>query len=54
MTADDRGFERITVQFPPEPPVLTRQSSRILLAILVELTEIEAPDGPSGKGTHDC
>ena len=49
MTADDRDPEAITVRVPDELPVLTPQESRILLAILIELTEIEAPDGPPNE-----
>lgn len=48
MTADDRDEEAVTVRVPDELPVLTPETSRILLAILIELTE--APDGPPGEG----
>lgn len=50
MTADDRDEETVTVRIPDELPVLTPKTSRILLAILIELTEVEAPDGPPGEG----
>jgi hypothetical protein len=49
MTADDRDAETVTVRVPDELPVLTPETSRILLAILIELTEVEAPDGPPGE-----
>ena len=44
----------ISVQVPVELPPLTQQASRILLAILVELTEVEVLDEPSGRGPRDC
>lgn len=50
MTADDRDADPVTVLVPDELPVLTPETSRILLAILIELTEVEAPDGPPGEG----
>jgi hypothetical protein len=50
MTAD----ERVTVRVPSELPVLTPAVSRILLAILVELTEVEVLDGPPEGGDGDC
>lgn len=50
MTADDRDAEAITVRVPDELPVLKPQTSRILLAILIELTEVEAPARPPGEG----
>lgn len=40
---DDYG---ITVHLPAELPVLNKCASRILLAILVRLTEVEALDAP--------
>lgn len=49
MTADDRDAGAITVRTPDELPVLTPETSRILLAILIELTEVEVPDGPPGE-----
>lgn len=50
MTAD----EPVTVRLPSELPVLTATTSRTLLAILVELTEVEVLDGPPGGGGGDC
>ena len=44
----------VTVRLPEEPPVLTTATSRILLAILVELTEVEVLDRPPGGGDRDC
>jgi hypothetical protein len=40
--------EEIVVRVPDELPTLTRRACRILLAILVELTEVEVLDGPQG------
>jgi hypothetical protein len=45
MTSDDREDEGVTVRLPAELPVLTRSASRILLAILIELTEADVPEG---------
>lgn len=50
MSAD----ERVTVNLPDELPPLTPYTSRVLLAILVELTEVEVWDGPPGGGDGDC
>jgi len=36
----------VTVHVPAEIPALTRGASRVLLAILVELTTVEVLDGP--------
>lgn len=44
----------ITVRLPEELPVLNRRASRILLAILVRLTEVEAPDEPMEGDGRDC
>lgn len=52
MSAGDRESEVITVHVPPELPTLSTSVSRILLAILVELTQIEVLDGPAGRGTE--
>ena len=46
--------EEIVVRVPDVLPTLTRQVSRILLAILVELTEVEVLDGPQEGGPSDC
>lgn len=48
------GAARVTVRLPDELPVLTATASRILLAILVELTEVEVLDGPPEGGDRDC
>jgi hypothetical protein len=45
MTRRDAENEHVTVRLPDELPVLGRSASRILLAILVELTDVEDPDG---------
>lgn len=45
--------ERLTVHLPDELPVLTPEVSRILLGILIGLTEVEAPDGASEEGSRD-
>jgi hypothetical protein len=54
MTSRNEDEERVTVRLPAELPVLNRAASRILLAILVELTEIEVLDGPVEGGGRDC
>ena len=46
--------ERVTVRVPDELPPLTPATCRILLAILLELTEVEVLDGPQGGGTSGC
>lgn len=48
-TADD-----VTVHLPDELPPLTPVTSRVLLAILVELTEVEVLGGPPGGGGDGC
>ena len=50
MTADDRDPETLAVRVPDGLPVLTPETSRILLAILIELTEVEVLDGPPSEG----
>lgn len=50
MNAREPDGERVRVDVPDEPPVLNARSSCILLAILVELTEVKMPDGPGGEG----
>jgi hypothetical protein len=52
VNADDAGQEGITVRFPAKLPSLNREASRILLAILVELTEVEVLDGPEERGSE--
>jgi hypothetical protein len=53
MTSGDADKEQVTVRVPVEAPVLNRTVSRILLAILVELTEVEVLDRPLERGGHD-
>ena len=54
MTSSDADEQRVTVRVPADPPVLNRAASRILLAMLVELTEVEVLDGPLEGGGYDC
>jgi hypothetical protein len=54
MTSADVDRDRVTVRLPAEVPVLSRAASRILLAILVELTEVEVLDGPVEGDGYDC
>lgn len=53
MTGDNTNGD-ITIRVPTELPALTEPVSRILLAILVELTTVEILDGPSGRKPRDC
>ncbi|SFS88974.1 hypothetical protein SAMN05660874_03962 [Saccharopolyspora flava] len=50
MTADGRKADPVTVRVPDELPVLTQEASRILLAVLIELTEVEALERPLDEG----
>jgi hypothetical protein len=50
MTSHNADEQPITVRVPVGPPVLNREASRILLAILVELTEVKVLDGPMEGG----
>lgn len=52
MSTAHREGDRITVHVPTELPSLTPRVSRILLAILIELTEVPVLDGPS-EGDRD-
>lgn len=54
MSARDSDSDGITVHRPPEPPMLTTAASRILLSILVELTDVEVLDRPQGRYSDDC
>lgn len=54
MSAADLDGDGITVHLPTELPVLTKPVSRILLAILVELTEVEILGGPPEGTRNDC
>ncbi len=49
MTVD--GMVR--VRLPADPPVLTPAAARALLAVLVDLTEVEVPERPSDEGVWD-
>lgn len=49
MSTDEQDKDEITVRLPAELPVLTPEVSRILLDILIELTETEVQDGPQGR-----
>jgi hypothetical protein len=54
MSRDDAGEREVTVRLPDELPVLNRAASRILLEILVELTEVQVLDGPGEETDRDC
>lgn len=54
MTRRDAEDERVTVRLPDELPVLSRSASRILLSILVDLTQVEAPDETGEASGHEC
>lgn len=54
MSSRGDGKEAPTVRVPDELPVLRRSINRILLDILVDLTEVETLDGSSGEGSHDA
>jgi hypothetical protein len=54
MSTEDREERRLTVRFPGKLPVLTPEVSRILLDILIDITETEVPDGPTREVTRDC
>jgi hypothetical protein len=54
VKGDDKAEEKITVRVPDELPVLSKRAARILLDILVELTEVEVLDGPQERGSDDC
>jgi len=49
----DVDDERITVHLPDQLPVLNERASRILLGILVRLTEVEALDAPMEGDGYD-
>lgn len=53
MSARDPDPDGITVRLPPEPPMLTNSVSRILLSVLVELTEVEILDRRQGRDPDD-
>lgn len=49
ITAD---IDDVGVRLPAEPPSLSRTASRVMLAILIELTEVPVLDGPAERGTE--
>lgn len=51
MSSDEEG---IVVRVPDELPILSREASRILLSILVELTKVEVLGGPQEGGASVC
>ncbi|WP_338597107.1 hypothetical protein [Saccharopolyspora sp. SCSIO 74807] len=53
MSRGDERDEAITVHVPAELPELTPQTCRALLAMLVELTDIEAPGGAARGERRD-
>lgn len=52
MSTVDRDDRKLTVRVPAEPPVLNREACRILLDILIELTEVPVLDEPRERGTE--
>jgi hypothetical protein len=54
MSADEVQGGELRFNPPSELPVLTREVSRILLDMLIRLTEVEAPDGPREGRADDC
>jgi hypothetical protein len=50
--ADEIGS--LTVHFPMPVPVLTPRAARMLLGILVELTEVPVLDKPGDGVRDDC
>lgn len=54
MSAAASDGEAVTVHVPAELPMLTTAVSRILLSILIELTDIEILDRPQGREPDDC
>lgn len=52
MSATDEDGDALTVRMPTELPMLTPKVSRILLAILIELTEVHVLDRPP-EGDRD-
>lgn len=53
MIASASASDVVTVRVPAEPPELNGRAARLLLAILVDLTEVEALDGPREGGVSD-
>jgi hypothetical protein len=54
MTAYRKEGEDITVRLPAELPVLTPTVARILLDILIEVTEVPVLERPAEGGGGDC
>jgi hypothetical protein len=42
----------LEVRLPDEPPPLNREAARVLLGILVELTNVPVLGGPEEGGSH--
>jgi len=53
MSAGQSDDHAIVVRVPDHLPRLNPRASRILLAILVKLTTVEAPEPPPEGGTDD-
>lgn len=54
MNVDNGKDGELKFNPPSELPVMTREVSRILLDMLIRLTEVEAPDGPREGRADDC
>lgn len=54
MIAEEPQDGELRFNPPAELPVLTREVSRILLDVLIRVTEVEALDAPRERGTDDC
>lgn len=54
MSAGDHSQPAVEVRVPAELPMLKGHASRVLLAILVELTEVPIPEGTAERGPGDC
>ena len=52
-TRELRG-NALTLRVPSELPSLNRDACRILLEILVELTEVPVLEAPRERGRRDC
>lgn len=53
MSAGQEPDHAITVHVPDHPPRLNPRASRLLLAILVKLTNVEALEPPPEGGSDD-
>lgn len=54
MIADEPSRGELKFNPPTELPVLTREVSRILLEVLIRVTEVEALDAPREGRVDDC